>query len=146
MFFSQVTLFKVNLNVTIVYRNLDIFENCKYTFRYFNETLKGLKVSLISIACCTILLLPHMHMPHNILLPAHVFKMSYIPANPYTRLSVCKYSLGLEKQQKYGYPSLPFILYSIDIFCVQYRVGRRKVCLICPLVHYNSIISIVCSL
>ena len=63
MFFSQVTLFKVNLNVTIVYRNLDIFENCKYTFRYFNETLKGLKVSLISIACCTILLLPHMHMP-----------------------------------------------------------------------------------
>ena len=42
--------------------------------------------------------------------------MSYIPANPYTRLSVCKYNIGLEKQQKYGYPSLPFIIYSIDMF------------------------------
>ena len=44
--------------------------------------------------------------------------MSYIPANPYTRLSVCKYSIGLEKQQNNRYPSLPFIIHSIDIFSV----------------------------
>ena len=69
----------------------------------------------------------HAHVP----LPAHVVKMSYIPANPYALA-------WIRVTTVYGYQT-HLLLYILDNIFLHNAVERRKVYIICPLVFYDKI-------